>query len=1069
MRLVDGSLKRPVTVSMATLAVVLFGAVALTRLGVDLLPNISYPSLTVRTDLPDATPGDVEQFVTRPVEEGVGVVPGLVRMHSISRPGQSEVTLEFTSNTRMDLASLAVREKLDLVVLPREAKRPAILRFDPSLDPILRLRLSGGENLQRLRRIADRTVKADLEGVSGVAAVRVAGGEEEEIQVEVDAGRLNAVGLSLNDVTRRLGEENVNVAGGSLTEGQAEYLVRATNQFLSPEEIGDVVLASRIDGIIRVSDVARVARGPKDRDVVARVDGDEAVEIAVYKEGDANTVAVARAVQARLKRIELPSEMKVVQVSNQAKFVEDAIKDVVDSAWIGGLLAILVLVAFLKDLRSTLTVAAAIPISVMATFVIMYRFGLSLNLMSLGGLALGLGTLLDNAIVVLETIHRRREEGDSAFTAASTGAGSVAMAITASTLTCVAVFLPLVFVQGFAGQLIRDQALTISFSNIAALVVALTLVPMLTVLGFRRLRGEPIPGIGAAAAADDSLVAVPASSAPRPGRVRSITKWALFLLLFVPRLLARFVGWLGRKIEPVVHRALVPFDRAYARLEESYTPVLRWSLAHRKAVLVAGALSFAASVGVAFLLPLELFPSPSQGEFRFTVRMPEGTALAVTDHSLDRLAEAVRKDPAVKFAYTTAGQTDLSAFAGSVLEPNRGQITVVMKRATDRRGEERIANQLRAALSEVPGLAYEFDRPALLQFKNPVEIEVYGYDLDSLRLAASRIALEVSALRGLEDVESSAREGDPEIQISFDRDRLAAYQLDPAWASRLVRNAIQGEEATQFNDLDRKLDVRVRASEAERTHVASLNQLAVGTPNGPDVQLGAVANVVIDRGPAEIRRIGQRRAAVVTANLEDRDLASASRDIEATLASIDLPDGIRAALAGQNRELAESTGSLQFALLLAIVLVYLVMASQFESLLHPFVVMFSIPLALVGVVAALLVTGTPISVMVLIGLIVLAGIVVNNAIVLVDCAKQLRDAGRPTLDALLEAGRLRLRPILMTTLASVLGLVPMALAFGEGAEVRAPLAITLIGGLLGSTLLTLLVIPVVYATFDRSR
>ncbi len=1066
MRLVDGSLKRPVTVAMATVAVVLFGAVALTRLGVDLLPNISYPSLTVRTDLPDAAPGDVEQYVTRPVEEGVGVVPGLVRMHSISRPGQSEVTLEFVSSTRMDLASLSVREKLDLVVLPREARRPAILRFDPSLDPILRLRLSGGENLQRLRRIADRTVKADLEGVSGVAAVRVAGGEEEEIQVEVDAGRLSAVGISLSDVTRRLGEENVNVAGGSLTEGQAEYLVRATNQFMTPEEIGEVILASRPDGVIRISDVARVARGAKDREVIARVDGDEAVEIAVYKEGDANTVAVARAVQSRLKRIDLPAEMKVVQVSNQARFVEDAIKDVVDSAWIGGLLAILVLFAFLKDLRSTLTVAAAIPISVMATFVIMYRFGLSLNLMSLGGLALGLGTLLDNAIVVLETIHRRREEGDDAFTAASKGTGSVAMAITASTLTCVAVFFPLVFVQGFAGQLIRDQALTISFSNVAALIVALTLVPMLTVLGFRRLRGESIPG----AAVGIAGVSPVASPGPAPaGRVRRWGSWVLFLLLVGPRALTGFVSWLGRRIGPVVHRALVPFDRAYARLEASYTPLLRWSLAHRKAVLLSGAASFVASVGIALLLPLELFPSPTQGEFRFTLRMPEGTALAVTDRALDRLARSVQQDPAVRFAYTTAGQTDLSAFAGSVLEPNRGQITVVMKRATDRKGEERIANRLRMALSEAPGLAYEFDRPALLQFKNPVEIEVYGYDLDSLRVAASRVALEVSALRGLEDVESSAREGDPEIQISFDRDRLAAYELDPAWASKLVRNAIQGEEATQFNDLDRKLDVRVRASEAERSHVSSLTQLAVGNPNGPHVPLGAVANVVIDRGPAEIRRIGQRRAAVVTANLQSRDLASASRDIEATLASLDLPDGIRATLAGQNRELAESTGSLQFALLLAIVLVYLVMASQFESLLHPFVVMFSIPLALVGVVAALLVTATPISVMVLIGLIVLAGIVVNNAIVLVDCAKQLRDAGQPTIEALLEAGRLRLRPILMTTLATVLGLVPMALAIGEGAEVRAPLAITLIGGLLGSTLLTLLVIPVVYATFDRSR
>ena len=408
MRLIDGSLKRPVTVSMATVAAVMFGFVALTRLGVELLPNISYPSLTVRTALPDAAPGDVEQFVTRPVEEGVGVVPGLVRMHSVSRPGQSEVTLEFGSNTRMDLAALSVREKLDLVTLPREAKRPAILRFDPSLDPILRVRLAGGENLQRLRRIADRVVKSELEGVSGVAAVRVVGGEEEEIQVEVDAARLSAVGLTLGDVTSRLAAENVNVAGGSLTEGQAEYLVRATNQFLTPEEIGAVTLVARSDGVIRVSDVARVYRGPKDREVMARVGAKEAVEIAIYKEGDANTVAVARAVKKRLERIELPPNMKLIQVADQSKFIQGAIDDVTSAALVGGLLAVFVLFAFLRDLRSTATIALSIPISVFVTFVIMYRFGLSLNLMSLGGLALGIGTLIDNSIVTVERTSRRK-------------------------------------------------------------------------------------------------------------------------------------------------------------------------------------------------------------------------------------------------------------------------------------------------------------------------------------------------------------------------------------------------------------------------------------------------------------------------------------------------------------------------------------------------------------------------------------------------------------------------------------------------------------------------------------
>ncbi len=436
---------------------------------------------------------------------------------------------------------------------------------------------------------------------------------------------------------------------------------------------------------------------------------------------------------------------------------------------------------------------------------------------------------------------------------------------------------------------------------------------------------------------------------------------------------------------------------------------------------------------------------------------------------LDGVVKSVREDKSVKYVYTSTGQRDLAAFSGSALEANRGQITVVMQSATDRKNEERIVDRMRGTIEALPGVAYEFERPSLLKFKNPIEVEVYAYDLDSLRIASGQVARAVSGVRGLTDVEASIRPGDPEVQITFDRDRLATLQLDPAQASRMVRNAVQGEAATQFSDVDRKLDVRVRATEGERSQVAQLANLEIGRNQGQPVLLGAVANVAVERGPSEIRRIAQQRAAVVSANLEGRDLGSAAKDIETRLEALDLPPGVRVNLAGQNRELAESSNSLRFALLLAVFLVYLVMASQFESLLHPFVVMFAIPLGIVGVVAALFVTGTSISVMVLIGLVILAGIVGNNAIVLVDCANQLRREGMKKMDALVEAGRIRLRPILMTMLTTVLGTLPMALAFGEGAEVRSPLAITLIGGLMLSTILTLFVIPVVYATFDRSE
>ncbi len=1058
MRLIDGSIRRPVTVFMTTLGVVMFGLVAASRLAVDLLPDISYPSLTVRTDLPDAAPGDVEQFVSRPIEEGVGVVPGLVRLHSISRSGQSEVTLEFASGSRMDLASLAVREKLDLVTLPREARRPAVLRFDPSLDPIVRIRLAGGGNLQRLRRIAEHTVKADLEGAPGVAAVKVVGGEEQEILVEVDAGRLSAVGLTLADVSRRLGEENINLAGGSLTEGHSEYLIRATNQFLDPGEIGAVILATRPDGRVRLSDVAAVGRGAKDREVVARVDGREAVEISVYKEGDANTVAVARAVKHRVERLQLPAPMKLVTVADQSRFIQNAVNDVTSSAWQGGLLAVLVLFAFLRQLGTTMIVALSIPVSVFATFVIMYRFGLSLNLMSLGGLALAVGMLVDNSIVVLESVFRKREDGLDPRAAAARGASTVAMAVTASTLTTVAVFFPLVFVEGLAGQLFRDQALTISFSLLASLAVALTLVPTLAALG----RGAGAPP----AAAAPAPVSGPAP-ALRGGRWAAILRWTAYVLLFLPRVIVRGSASFGALARPWVERSLLPFDAGYGALERHYPAILRAALARRGRILGLSALGFAVTLVVGLMLPRNLFPPFSQGEFHFNVRLPEGTALHVTDATLERIAASVRSDRRVQFAYTSAGQTDLGAFAGSAREANRGQVAVKLKSATDRRAEEAVATALRRAMDGVPGLSYEFERPALLSFKSPVEIEIYAYDLDTLRTLSRAVAARLARVRGVEDVESSMRMGDPEVQIAFDRDRLAAMNLDPASASRLVRNAVQGEAATQFSDLDRKLDVRVRASEAERSMVTDLANLEVGRSQGRSVPLGAVAAVSVARGPAEIRRISQQRAAVVSANLEGRDLASAARDIQGAIDGMDVPPGARVALAGQNRELGESFGSLRFALLLAVFLVYLVMASQFESLLHPFVIMFTLPMAVAGVVLTLVLTGTSVSVMVLIGLVVLAGIVVNNGIVLIDYTKQLRARGVSKLEALVEAGRVRLRPIMMTTLTTVLGLLPMALGFGEGAEVRAPLALTLIGGLTTATLLTLVVLPVVYVTLDR--
>jgi HAE1 family hydrophobic/amphiphilic exporter-1 len=518
-----------------------------------------------------------------------------------------------------------------------------------------------------------------------------------------------------------------------------------------------------------------------------------------------------------------------------------------------------------------------------------------------------------------------------------------------------------------------------------------------------------------------------------------------------------------------VDRLLVPFDKGYHALITWYPVRLRRVLVRPQKTLAFAAAAFAAAVLILVVWPKNLFPSFSQGEFHFNVRLPEGTALHVTDATLTRLAAAVGGDARVRFVYVSTGQLDLSSFAGSAREANRGQIAVVMKKATDRRGEEEVAEALRQRLDGIAGLAYDFERPALLTFKNPVEVEIYAYNLDTLRTVATAVAQRLEGVRGLADVQSSMRLGDPEVQVTFDRARLATLNLDPAGASRLVRNAVEGEAATQFSDLDRKLDVRVRASERERSVVAELGNLEVGRNLGRPVLLGSVASVRVERGPSEVRRIAQQRAAVVSANLAGRDLGSASKEIQAVLDGMGVPPGARVVLAGQNQELAQSYASLRFALILAVFLVYLVMASQFESLLHPFVIMFGLPLAVVGVTAGLVVTWTPVSVMVLIGMIVLAGIVVSQGIVLLDYANHLRKRGMPKLDAVVEAGVVRMRPILMTKLTILLGVLPMALGLGEGAELRSPLAITLIGGVFGATVLTLFVVPAVYVTLDRRR
>ena len=1045
MKLVEFSTRRRVTVAMLMVAIIAFGGVGFSRLAVNLLPDITYPTITVRTEYEGVAPLEMERLISEPIEGLVGVVSNVVRVASISRPGISDVVVEFGWGTNMDFASLDIREKLDLANLPRDASKPILLRFDPSLDPVMRLAFYGKLSLMELRRVAEERLRPDLESLEGVAAIRINGGLEEEIQVEVEAQRLAHLGISINEVTSRLAAENVNLTGGVLKDGEAEFLVRTLNEFQGIDEIGEIVIGQIGRAPIKLKDVGRVFRGHRERDLVTRINGREGVEVSVFKEGDANAVQVSAAVQERLdeflaENASLLQDSGMEVVFNQATFIQQAVDEVLNTAILGGILAVVVLFLFLRDLKSTAIIGLSIPLSVVATFFLMFGSDVSLNIMSLGGLALGVGMLVDNSIVVLESVQRYRDQGLNVLAAAVRGASEVGRAVIAATTTTICVFLPIVFVEGVAGQLFRDQALTVTYSLVASLVVALMLIPMLSSLSLERMIAE-----------SEAI-----------GPKRGVRGSALLIGL---------LRTLGRGVGCVFSTLLFPlywlFDLVFNAFNRAYPLFLSWALRRRWLVLAAFIALGAFVLGRAQHLGLELIPEMSQGEFLVDLEWRAGTPLEQTAAQVAALDGPIRGIRGIASVFALVGS---SAQAGGTAADKKEHTAHLHVRLAPEHSEEAAIEAVRSLLGRVPDLKFKFSRPAYFSFRTPIEVEISGYSLSVLDLLADQAVERLHAIPGLTDIRSSTAGGQPEVQIVFDRQRVAELGTTVQHIGELLRNKLQGDVATELARRDRKVDIRVRALDEERQTVADLKQMVVSPAAYPvPVALESVARVRAVEGPAEIRRLDQERVAVISANLDGRDLGGVVEEIEAVLADLPLPEGFTASVGGQNEEMVRSFDSMKFALLLAVFLVYLVMASQFESLLHPLVIMFTIPLGLIGSALGLLATGTPISVVVLIGLIMLAGIVVNNAIVLVDYINHLRrDEGMEKFAAVLRAGEVRFRPILMTTSTTVLGLLPMALGLGEGAEIRAPMAIAVIGGLLVSTLLTLVLIPVVYTLLDRS-
>tara|TARA_R110001599_G_C12275462_1_gene662214 strand:+ start:9847 stop:13110 length:3264 start_codon:yes stop_codon:yes gene_type:complete len=1076
---------------MFTVAILLFGIVSLSRLNVNLLPDLSYPTLTVRTEFEGAAPIEVENLISKPIEEAVGVVKGVKLVRSISRAGQSDVVLEFAWGTNMDIANLDVIAKLDAIQLPLQAKKPVTLRFDPTLDPIIRYALyydnGKKENqestdsrkvdlasysepeedlndpaaiarLKQLRIISDEILKKNLESSDGVASVKISGGLEEQIQVNIDQERLAYLNIPIETITSTLSAENINLSGGRLEEGTQQYLVRTLNEFKDVDQIRNTVLTVLNGNAVYLKDVADIRQGYKEREAITRLNAMEAVEIAIYKEGDANTVAVAESAIERINEIRktLPSGMKLEKVYDQSVFISSAVNEVKTAGIIGGILAVLVLYFFLRNFWSTVIISVSIPVSIIATFNLMYGNDITLNIMSLGGIALGIGMLVDNSIVVLENIARHKDMGKNALQAAKDGASEVGTAVIASTLTTVAVFFPLVFVDGIAGQLFRDQALTVTFSLIASLVVAVTLIPMMSSLSGRKKEIVPLE-----------------LKEPKTSFGRFLRSTRLFLFYTIPTAVTKgiraIVNFFAKVLKFIFSPFVWAFDKFYQASERVYLGLLKTSLNNRLVVIVIAILSFAGSLALVQKIGIELIPQLSQGEFKVEFKLPPGTPIEQTDSALKAVQEATKNAQNVQSTFAVAGtgnRMDANPDQGG---ENWGELNVLLASGASSETESSVMSSMRNSLQVVPGLQYKFSRPSLFSFSTPVEVEISGFDLEQLKEVSDLIVQKMDINSRFADVKNSMQIGSPEIQILFDRDRAAALGLQVHEVADRVVSNVRGDVATRYSWRDRKIDVLVRAQEEDRSSIDEIKNLVINPNSERSIPLSAIAEVRIANGPGEIRRASQQRVAVVTANLNYGDLGEAAIDVQQIIDETTMPSGIFARIAGQNEEMGESFKSLLFALALAIFLVYLVMASQFESLLHPFIILFTIPLALVGAVLALFITGTTISVVVFIGLILLAGIVVNNAIVLIDLINQLRERGMDKYEAIIEGGKSRLRPILMTTLTTTLGLLPLAIGFGDGAELRAPMGITVIGGLLVSTLLTLVVIPVMYSIMDRKK
>jgi HAE1 family hydrophobic/amphiphilic exporter-1 len=1011
MRISELSIKRPVTTLMVVFVVLILGFVSFTRLNVDLLPSINLPIAVVSTAYQGAGPEEVEGIVTKNLEAVLATVNNVESVQSISSEGNSLIILEFTQDTDMDFAALDIREKLDLIQgrLPEGVSDPMVLKLDPNMMPIMNFGISQeGRDVTQLKDWVEDVLKPRIERIEGVAAVNITGGPDREIKVIVDPKKLISNGLTMNNIVNALRMENINAPGGIVTDGKYDLLVRTVGEFQSIEDIRNLPVTAPTGTTLFMKDLAVIEEGLKDDPTFSKINGQDSLMISVQKESISNTVKVAEKVNKEIATIQEQNPgFHIVTVLDQSVFINRSISSVANNGMIGGLLAVIILLLFLKNLKPTLVIATSIPISVIATFIMVYFSNITLNMISLGGLALGVGMLVDNSIVVLENIYRLRQEGLGATEAAMKGSSQVTMAILASTLTTICVFLPIVFIQGITAEIFRQMALTVTFSLLASLAVALTFVPMLS---SKLLRGEH----------------------------------------FNKR------------------------SKTLDRIDALYRRWLFWALSHRKTVIAVALIIFLASLAMISMVGTEFFPAVDEGQINITVNAPKGSTFEETQDILVRVEKAIADIPEIDTISSSIGGRMISANLSGGSQDS-GNITILLKRLNEReRSTQEIGNEIRKKVANIAGCEIHVDARGSMLGRgmsgswagSSISISVRGESLETLSKISEDLVDIVSKVEGATEVKSSYEGGSPEMRIVLDRSRASQYGVNVAMVSAAIQSELQGTVATRYKVGGKEIDIRVQTPYEKELDIQAIRNMDIPTTTGTMVPLNSIADFISGKSPVSINRQDQSRVVTVTGDLSDRPLGSVMKDIQAQVEEYPLPEGYLISYGGENELLQEAFDDLIMALVLGVVLVYMVMASQFESLVHPFTIMFSIPLAFTGAFLSLLLVGIPLSVPAFVGLIILAGVVVNNGIVLVDYINVLRSEGLERNEAILQTGPTRLRPILMTTLTTVLGLLPLALGIGEGAELEMPLAVSVIGGLSLSTLLTLVVVPVIYSLLD---